>query len=92
MWTEEERCRYNVLRECEQASTLTDAEQAELATLIQALSDWEVASYAVANERKAQEIAAMEAEAERLEAQNRLPREYLRERQVFLAWARSASR
>jgi hypothetical protein len=89
MWTDEQRQRYNLLREREDAGRLTDEEHVELAALMQALSDREAASLAATNERKAQEIAATAAAVERLEAQNRQLQEYLRERQAFLARVKS---
>ena len=89
MWTDEPRQRYTLLREREQAGMLTDEERAELVELMQALNDHEAAYLAPANERKAQEVTVMTAAAERLEVQNRRLREYLRERQTFLARVKS---
>jgi chromosome segregation ATPase len=89
MRIDEQRQRYNRLREREHAGTLTEAEHGELATLTQALCEHEAASLSAANERKAQEIATITAAIDRLEAQNRQLREYLRERQAFLARVRS---
>lgn len=89
MWTDEQRQRYNDLREREHAGTLTDAERVELTTLMQQLNDREAAYLAPANERKAQEVAAMKVAVEQLEAQNRRLREYLHERQAFLARVKS---
>jgi hypothetical protein len=89
MWSDEQRQRYNLLREQELAGTLTGAERAELVALMQELSDHETASRASAGERKAREIATTAAAVEQLEAQNRQLQEYLRERQAFLARLRS---
>jgi hypothetical protein len=79
MWTDEQRQRYNLLREREHAGRLTDEEHTELVTLMQTLCDAEAVSLAASNERKAQEIAATAATVERLDAQNRQLREYLGE-------------
>lgn len=89
MWTNEQRKRYNLLREREYEGTLTDAERIELAALMQALRDDEAVALAAANARKDQEIAAMATTVEQLEAENRQLREYLAERQAFLARAKS---
>jgi hypothetical protein len=89
MWSDEQCQRYNILREREHAGTLTEAEHAELAALMQELNDREASYLAAATHRKAQEIAETAAAVEQLEAQNLQLREYLRERQVFLARVRS---
>jgi hypothetical protein len=89
MWKEEERQRYNLLREREHSGTLSASEREELAALVQALSDCEATLYATANERTAGEIAATAAAVQELEVQNRQLREYLRERQAFLARVKS---
>jgi hypothetical protein len=89
MWTDEQRQRYTLLREREQASMLTAEERAELMELMQALNDREAVYLAPANKRKAQEVTTMAAAVEQLEMQNRRLREYLRERQTFLARVKS---
>jgi Rod binding domain-containing protein len=89
MWTAEQRQLYNDLREREWAGTLTDEERAGLAALMQQLNDREAAYLAPANERKAQEVAAMTTTVEQLESQNHRLREYLRERQAFLSRVKS---
>src|SRR5437764_14273859 len=91
MWTNEQRQRYNLLREREYEGTLTDAERLELAALMLALRDDEAVALPAANERKDQELAAMAAAVEQLEAEHRQLRDYLAERQPFLARARSLS-
>jgi phage-related minor tail protein len=89
MWTDKQRQRYNLLREREDAGRLTAEERAELAALMQALSDHEAAYLGASNERKAREIAETAAAVGRLEAQNRELREYLRVRQAFLKRVKS---
>jgi hypothetical protein len=89
MSVEKQRQRYNRLREREHAGTLSEAEREELLTLTQSLCEHEAVALAAANERKAQEIAATTAAIARLEAQNQQLREYLQERQAFLARVRS---
>ena len=84
MWTEEKRQRYEQLRAREDGGLLTGDERAELATLIQELSDCEAAYLAPANERKAQDIKSSAAAYRPLEEQNRRMRAYLREREAFL--------
>jgi hypothetical protein len=77
MWTEEQRQRYNLLREREHAGTLTEEERAELVALMQALNDREATYLAPANERKAQEIAATAAAVEQLEEENAVLRRHV---------------
>jgi chromosome segregation ATPase len=89
MAMDEMRRRYEVLRERRWPDGLTDAEQAELAALTRELCERQDAAMAAANERALQRIAALEAEAARLEAQNRQLRECLREWQDLLTRARS---
>jgi hypothetical protein len=89
MGADRQQQRYDLLREREEADCLTDAERAELAALVQALDDREAAYLAPSNERMVQEIAAMEAAVERVEGQNRRLRDYLQERQAFLARVKS---
>jgi hypothetical protein len=89
MWSEEQRRRYGRLREYELHRALTREEQAELAALIQQLCDLEAAYLTAANDRTAQEIEVAEEAVQHLEKQNRELQEYLRERQAFLARAKS---
>jgi hypothetical protein len=86
---DEKRQRYELLRERRWPGGLTDAEQAELAALTRELCEHQDAAMAAANELMAQEIAALEAEAARLEVQYRQLRECLSEGQDLLARART---
>src|SRR5437763_97872 len=85
MWTDDQRQRYRVLSERNQASELTAEEAAELASLVQQLCDAEAAYLAAANERKARETAALNTAVERMETENQQLRQYLGERLEFLA-------
>lgn len=85
MWTDKQQARYNLLRDKEHAGELAENERSELDALIQQIEDAEAAYLAPANERKAAEVAELAAAAERLEAENRELRQYLRDRQAFLA-------
>src|SRR5437899_2060386 len=89
MWSTEQSERYNLLREREHTGPLTEEEQAELEALIRVRCEGETASLAASNERRAQEIAAAAVAVKRLEEQNRQLREYLGERQAFLARVKS---
>jgi metal-dependent amidase/aminoacylase/carboxypeptidase family protein len=84
MWTDEQRRRYHFLSERHQANELRPDEAAELAALVRQLDDDEARYLAPANERKAQEAAAMSAAIGRLETENRQLRHYLDERLAFL--------
>jgi D-aminopeptidase len=64
MWEEQKRARFQELRQQQSESTLTEAEQAELAVLIQELEAAEAASLVPAVERLRQN-------REHLESQNR---------------------
>ena len=89
MWTDEQRQRYRVLSERDQADELTPEEAAELAELVQQLCDAEAVYLAPANKRKAKETAAARAGVERLEIENRQLHQYLSERLAFLERVKS---
>ena len=89
MWTDDQRQRYRVLSERDQASELTAEEAVELAALVQQLCDAEAAYLAPANERKAPEMAAINTAVERMETENRQLRQYLSERLAFLERVKS---
>lgn len=89
MWTDEKRERYEFLRERQQTGGLTDEERRELAALVRDAREHEEACLTAANERKAAEVGELTTAVERLEDQNARLRQYLRERQAFLARARS---
>ena len=89
MFTDQDRKRYNALRERERDGSLSEAEAAELAQLMQRVCNAEAACRAPANERTAAEVAEIESVVERLENENDQLREYLRERQAFLARAKA---
>jgi chromosome segregation ATPase len=86
---DEKHARYEFLRERQWPDGLTAAEQAELAALTRELCERQDAAMEAANERMAQEIAALEAEVAGLEAQKSQLRDYLREWQDLLIRART---
>jgi hypothetical protein len=89
VWSDEQRKRYHFLSEREQANELTADESAELAALVQDRCDHEAEYLGPANERKAQEIAAVAAAVQEIETENRQLREYLTERLAFLERVKS---
>jgi hypothetical protein len=91
MWTDEQRRRYETLCEFEQTGQLTGEQATELAALVQQVSDEAAKHLAPADQRKADEIAAMTTAANRLETENRRLREYLGERRAFQSGLTSIS-
>ena len=83
MWTQQERERFQQLRQRE--AVLTEAEREELALLIQELEDAEAVSLAPATERLRQERETIEAKNRKLEALARREEALARRLKDFLA-------
>jgi tryptophan 2,3-dioxygenase len=85
MWDEPRQTRLKQLHEAEAQRTLTAAEEAELAALIEERCRYEEAAIGEATRRTEAESARLARQVQQVEAQNRALEELVREQEAYLA-------